>query len=183
MGLAENGADQTSAGYQEPAATEQGGSGQIWRHVLRPQEGVVHYGVDDQALFCNFVEWLKYNDLQVMANTPLVVRQLVQYAVNMKGKKERPAYLKLVKKCLTLKVLQDVVKLMKTPHEVIQYNSCLLMSAIVEMDNEMNATCKAMGAVEILEAFKRVHEQRQQQAQINQMAQQMGMAPALPFNY
>merc|ERR1719273_1146860 len=96
--------------------------------------------------FAKFVEWLKYNDLQVMANTPLVVRQLVLYAVNMKGKKERPAYLKLVKKCLTLKVLQDVVKLMKTPHEVIQYNSCLLMATLTEMDapdGEILASCKA----------------------------------------
>ena len=130
--------------------------------------------------FADFLEWLRYNDLQVLANTPLVVRQLIQYSVNMKGAKERPAYYKLVKKCLTLKVLQDIVKLMKTPHEVIQYNSCLLMSTLTEMDEEMLATCKAMGAVDLLEAFKRIQEERQRQAQINQMAQQMGMMPALP---
>merc|ERR1711879_1111493 len=99
--------------------------------------------------------------------------------VNMRGKKERPQFYKLIKKQLTLKVLQDIVKLMKTPHEVIQYN-CLLMATLTEMDDEMLATCKAMGAVDILEAFKRVHEERQRQAQINQMAQQMGMMPALP---
>ena len=130
--------------------------------------------------FADFLEWMRYNDLQVLANTPLVVRQLIQYSVNMKGPRERPQYYKLVKKCLTLKVLQDIVKLMKTPHEVIQYNSCLLMSTLTEMDDEMLATCKAMGAVDLLEQFKRMQEERQRQAQINQMAQQMGMMPALP---
>lgn len=130
--------------------------------------------------FADFLEWMRYNDLQVLANTPLVVRQLIQYAINMKAPRERPAYYKLVKKCLTLKVLQDIVKLMKTPHEVIQYNSCLLMSTLTEMDDEMLATCKAIGAVDLLEQFKRMQEERQRQAQINQMARDMGMMPSLP---
>merc|ERR1712232_197871 len=38
--------------------------------------------------FEKFLDWLSYNDLQVLANTPLVVRQMIIYAINIG--KERP---------------------------------------------------------------------------------------------
>ena len=118
--------------------------------------------------FSEFLEWLSYNDLQVLANTPLVIRQLIIYSCNMS--KERPKIKKQIKKILTLKRLQIIMRLMKAPHDVIQYNSCLLMATINEFDKELAATCEAMGAVAILEGFNRVQQQRQKQMQ--QMQQQ-----------
>eukprot|EP00484_Ammonia_sp_Unknown_P022935 CAMPEP_0197036504 /NCGR_PEP_ID=MMETSP1384-20130603/13984_1 /TAXON_ID=29189 /ORGANISM="Ammonia sp." /LENGTH=1020 /DNA_ID=CAMNT_0042466689 /DNA_START=36 /DNA_END=3098 /DNA_ORIENTATION=+ len=120
--------------------------------------------------FAEICDWLKYNDLQVLANTPLVVRQMVIYAVNMKS--ARPNNFKLVKQLLTIQRLKDMMKLMQAPHEVIQYNACLLMATCQEADNELAATCQAMGATTILEGYKRMRKMQMQggQAQSNNPA-------------
>lgn len=119
--------------------------------------------------FNDMMDWLKYNDLQVLANTPLVIRQCIIYSCNME--KERPLVKKYLKKVLTLERLKVIMRLMKAPHDVIQYNACLLMATINEFDKEMGATCEAMGAVAILEGFNRMQQQRQQQMAAMQQMQ------------
>merc|ERR1712176_225153 len=126
--------------------------------------------------FEKFLFWLSYNDLQVLANAPLVVRQLIIYAINMK--RERPESLKIVKKHLTIKVLQVITGLMKAPHEVIQYNSCLLMATLDEMgDKKMSATLDAMGAKVILEAYKQQHARKEEMMQAARRQQK-----SIPFH-
>jgi len=119
-----------------------------------------------QKYLVEILEWLKYNDLQVVANTPLVVRQFMLYAINMST--ERPHVKRAVKNALTVARLQDIKRLMAAPHQVVQYNACLLMSTCQEFDDEMTATVKTIGADEILKGFQRMQMQQQEMRQKSQ---------------
>merc|ERR1712013_604160 len=105
-----------------------------------------------RAHFAAMLEWMRFADEQIMANTPLVVIETLRYS--MKHPKRRALH-EFMLEVLDAKQLRHILKLMSTSHSVIQYNAMLLCSNVIDFDPKTARMCAAMGATALLEAYKR----------------------------
>lgn len=119
----------------------------------------------------SFIEWINFNDLQVIANTPLILKQIVIYTQEFNDLQRRKKKKKLKKNMLKKTVikhwnaarLKQLMFLTKSAHNVIQFNACLCMDQIQLFDESLAVIVSAIGAKFIVDRFTKVQEEQNAQ--------------------